>query len=149
MPCLELLMFKNLPNNWISTNIFHFPHFRAIDIQDLIGNVGGYIGLFLGYSFLQIPEFMILVYLRSKRWFAKIREGRDRNQIRNSNITVHENILSLEGRWENESNEDYVGNDCIGDKNVHPKELIARIEQLEHSTQCLFRSLEKNRKNSA
>ena len=86
---------------------------------------------------------MILVYLRATRWFAKIREGRDRNQIRNSNITVHENTSSLQGRSENESNEDCVGNDRIGDKNVHPKELIARIEQLEHSTQCLFRSLEK------
>ena len=92
---------------------------------------------------------MILVYLRATRWFAKIREGRDRNQIRNSNIKIHENMFSLERRWENEPNEDYVGNDCIGDKNVHPKELIARIEQLEHSTQCLFRSLEKNRKNAA
>ena len=61
--------------------------------------------MFLGYSFLQIPEFMILVYLRAKRWFETIREGRDRNQIRNSNITVHENMFSLEGRWENESNE--------------------------------------------
>ena len=148
MPCLELLIFKNLPNNLICTNIFHFPRFRAIDIQDLIGNVGGYIGLFLGYSFLQIPEFMILVYLRAKRWFAKIREGRDQNQIRTSNITVHENMFSLQGRCENESNEDCVGNDRIGDKNVHPKELIARIEQLEHSTQCLFRSFDQNRKNA-
>ena len=91
---------------------------------------------------------MILVYLRAKRWFAKIREGRDRNQIRNSNIKIHENMFSLEGRWENESSEDCVGNDRIGDISVHPKELIARIEQLEHSIQCLFRSLDKNRKSS-
>ena len=91
---------------------------------------------------------MILVYLRAKIWFAKIREGRHPNHIRTSNIRVHENTSSFQGRWENESNEDCVGNDRIGDKNVHPKELIARIEQLEHSTQCLFRSLEKNRRNS-
>ena len=145
---MEIPILKNfiIPNNWICSNISHFPHFRAIDIQDLIGNVGGYIGLFLGYSFLQIPEFLILVYLRAKRCCAKIRERRDQNQTRTLNIRVHENNSSLQGRWENESNEDCAGNDRIGDKNVHPKELIARVEQLEHSTQYIFRSLEKNRK---
>ena len=29
--------------------------FRAIDMQGLIGLIGGYVGLVLGYSFLQIP----------------------------------------------------------------------------------------------
>ena len=29
---------------------------RAIDIQSLVGNIGGYIGLCLGYCFLQIPD---------------------------------------------------------------------------------------------
>ena len=90
---------------------------------------------------------MILVYLRAKRWCAKIRETRDQNQTIISKMRVHENTSSLQGRSENESNEDCVGNDRIGDTNVHYKELIARIEQLEHSTQCLFRSLEKNRKD--
>ena len=31
---------------------------RAIDINSLIGNIGGYIGLCLGYSLLQIPLFI-------------------------------------------------------------------------------------------
>ena len=31
---------------------------RAIDLQELIGNIGGYIGLLLGYSILQIPDFL-------------------------------------------------------------------------------------------
>ena len=29
--------------------------YRSIDSHTLIGNIGGYIGLFLGYNFLQIP----------------------------------------------------------------------------------------------
>ena len=29
---------------------------RAIDVNGLIGNIGGYIGLCLGYSILQIPN---------------------------------------------------------------------------------------------
>ena len=32
--------------------------FRAIDINSLVGNIGGYIGLCLGYSILQIPIFI-------------------------------------------------------------------------------------------
>ena len=41
---------------------------RAIDINSLIGNIGGYIGLCLGYSLLQIPLFIkkILTKLLSR-----------------------------------------------------------------------------------
>ena len=35
--------------------LIDFLHHRAIDIQALIGTVGGYIGLFLGYSLMQAP----------------------------------------------------------------------------------------------
>ena len=31
-------------------------HIRAFDIQSLVGNIGGYIGLFLGFAFWQAPE---------------------------------------------------------------------------------------------
>ena len=34
---------------------------RAYDVQSLIGNAGGYIGLFLGYALLQLPEFIVMV----------------------------------------------------------------------------------------
>ena len=46
-----------------------FLHFRAIDFQALIGNIGGYIGLLLGYSLLQIPEFITWVMFKFKRYF--------------------------------------------------------------------------------
>ena len=35
---------------------------RAFDIQTLIGNVGGYIGLFLGHTLLQIPGFVYYLW---------------------------------------------------------------------------------------
>ena len=46
-------------------------HFRAIDIQALIGTIGGYIGLFLGYSVLQIPSMLALLICRTNKWFSE------------------------------------------------------------------------------
>ena len=124
-------------------------HFRAIDIQGLIGNVGGYIGLFLGYSFLQIPDFILLTVLNAKRWFVRIREGKDQNQTGTIQVTVQESISASQDRSKRRSNGDWAGNECFADINVHHKTLITRIEQLEKSTkstQQLLRSLERNRK---
>ena len=127
-----------------------FLCFRAIDIQGLIGNVGGYIGLFLGYSFLQIPDFIIFIGLRAKRWLERIREGGDRNQTKTSKILVHESMSASQSRSKSESNEDWKGNRIYVDNNAHT-ELIARIEQLEKSakfTQRTLRSLARTRKGS-
>ena len=115
-----------------------FLCFRAIDIQGLIGNVGGYIGLFLGYSFLQIPDFIILIVLRAKSWVEQIQEGRDPNQTRALKVMVHENLSASQGGSKRESNEDWEANRLYIDINAQ-KELIARIEQLEKSaksTRC-------------
>ena len=40
---------------------------RAIDMNGLIGNIGGYIGLCLGYSILQLPEFVSMMTVVFKR----------------------------------------------------------------------------------
>ena len=61
---------------------FYFPRasfknivlVRAFDIQTLIGNAGGYIGLFLGHTLLQIPGFIYYLWknlrflFKSKKW---------------------------------------------------------------------------------
>ena len=36
-------------------------HYRDINLQSLVGNSGGYIGLLLGYTLLQMPDFVMLV----------------------------------------------------------------------------------------
>ena len=41
-------------------------HIRAFDIQSLVGNIGGYIGLFLGFAFWQAPEAALIVINKSK-----------------------------------------------------------------------------------
>ena len=42
---------------------------RAFDIQTLIGNAGGYIGLFLGHTLLQLPGFIYFLWKKLKRLF--------------------------------------------------------------------------------
>ena len=36
---------------------------RAYSIQDLVGDIGGYLGLFLGFALLQIPELLLKIYV--------------------------------------------------------------------------------------
>ena len=45
---------------------------RALDEQSLFGNIGGYVGACLGYSFLQIPGFIHLMYAKYQGCFKKI-----------------------------------------------------------------------------
>ena len=43
--------------------------FRSIDSHTLIGNIGGYIGLCLGYNFLQVPALIAIVSKAIKGYF--------------------------------------------------------------------------------
>ena len=49
----------------------HGFNFRSIDLQEVIGSIGGYIGALLGYSILQIPE-MITVIMNKIKLVVKI-----------------------------------------------------------------------------
>ena len=76
--------------------IVHFPnlkyrqiaHVQEYDVESLVGNIGGYIGLFLGYSLINFPRFIIslLDIIRKKLVpiIKKKRTGKDHQQ--NSSI---------------------------------------------------------------
>ena len=61
------------PGNYFSAR-FYFPRpyfkeirlVRSFDVETMIGNGGGYIGLCLGYSFLQLPTFLHDVWKKFK-----------------------------------------------------------------------------------
>ena len=61
------------PGNYFSAR-FYFPRpyfkeirlVRSFDVETMIGNGGGYIGLCLGYSFLQLPTFLYDVWKKFK-----------------------------------------------------------------------------------
>ena len=45
---------------------------QAIDINTLIGYIGGYIGLILGYSILQIPEYFANLIWKMKTYYSHV-----------------------------------------------------------------------------
>ena len=63
-------------------------NFRAIGIEQLIGSVGGYIGLCMGYSIVQIPEIIINVAIYLKKYVL----------ITRLNKTGMKNKVSLPGK---------------------------------------------------
>ena len=42
------------------SSFMEIKHVRAFDIESLIGNAGGYLGLFTGYAILQLPSLIFL-----------------------------------------------------------------------------------------
>ena len=41
---------------------------RAYNLETLVGNGGGYVGLFLGCSFIQLPCLIYLMYNKIKKY---------------------------------------------------------------------------------
>ena len=63
----------------------------AFDLQALVGNVGGYIGLSLGYSILQVPEVILCVVGKKRKYLMK----RSTITPHTLDITVQERGLSV------------------------------------------------------
>ena len=53
---------------YLENNFKEIKKVKAFGLESLVGNVGGYVSLFLGFSVEQLPTFFILLYrkLRSK-----------------------------------------------------------------------------------
>ena len=94
-----------------------FPHFRAIDIQALIGNVGGYIGLVLGYSLLQIPGLIISIVTQCKGWLSHIRAQGGQTKTKDSTVTMNGKFLESKIKSEKEGTEDWDRNGAFADTN--------------------------------
>ena len=63
--------------------MYQISFHRAITPQTLIGNVGGYIGMCLGYSLLQFPNFVLLLTDKIKKWYTG-------SSYRSKTATIHE-----------------------------------------------------------
>ena len=54
--------------NFLSGHFKEIKQIRAYNVQSLIGNAGGYIGLFLGYTLKEMPSFLKMIYGFTMSW---------------------------------------------------------------------------------
>ena len=52
--------------------------YRAIGIEQLVGSIGGYVGLCLGFSIAQIPELIICMVVFTKKEYQKVSDKTNR-----------------------------------------------------------------------
>ena len=86
MPPIELLFRLKNESYFQITQTYNQPQFRetiqrrAYNLEALVGNIGGYAGLFLGYALVQLPDFFLSIYTYLRRRVC--------NQGRQNQITV-------------------------------------------------------------
>ena len=75
--------------------IFCFIHdinlYRSIDSHALIGNIGGYVGLCLGYNFLQVPALITIVLKMFKEYFKSQKDNRNSNSVSKLRVAIENN----------------------------------------------------------
>ena len=54
---------------WIQNAFYEsITFYRAIDVHSLMGYIGGYVGLLLGFSVLQIPEILLAAFDKARKF---------------------------------------------------------------------------------
>ena len=48
---------------------------KEVDLQTLIGYIGGYIGIFTGFALAQIPDYVLFAFVLTKRRFLSFKNG--------------------------------------------------------------------------
>ena len=58
----------------IQTSFLRIEQIRGYDFNSLIGNIGGYVGMFLGYALLNVPNAILSIFETSRELRLKTRE---------------------------------------------------------------------------
>ena len=102
--------------------------YRAIDGQALLGNIGGYIGLCLGYSILHIPDLILLIMRKLKKYYSELRPGRDSIGPMPLRIVVLENQLN--NRPDSKANNSELdNNDVIRSIQIELKKITEKMDK--------------------
>ena len=72
-----------------------FTQTKSIDWQALVGNVGGYVGLCLGYALLQIPSFIRGLFEKCKSAMETKRTVRQ-SRIVEKESTTQKSVIELQ-----------------------------------------------------
>ena len=104
----------------------YYYNCRAIDIQALVGNIGGYIGLLLGYSLLQIPDLISWTKFRFKFHFNA--SSAEENTINTKKLTFSTSSRKMRMK-SNGINQDIQNSSVLETRNK--QELYERMKSLE------------------
>ena len=121
--------------------LVHYPnlkyrqiaHVQEYDVESLFGNIGGYIGLFLGYSLINFPRFVISSFDVIRK---KLLPGVNRKR----RSTVYRKPLSMPSSTF-EIEEPYIMNRNAQHKNLKDMKsqmigMVRNIEKLEAQMKC-------------
>lgn len=142
--------------------LVHFPnrkfrqitHVQEYDIESMVGNIGGYIGLFLGYSFLHFPQFLMTLWKKHRKSVdteTKVVKNLSNVQITNdvgSKLLKHQITNELKGQSTNE------GAKCIScaklkDMNQQFLVITERMNKLESNVNHVQETLKSSKSVSS
>ena len=104
--------------------LIHYTFFyRSIDSNTLIGNIGGYIGICLGYNLLQAPALITTVLRLSKDYFKlqkffkrgnHVLDSRDTNESNSNGPDAKQNKPKNDRRKNMRQNRIKIGGKIVG-----------------------------------
>ena len=122
--------------------LVHYPnlkyrqiaHVQEYDVESLFGNIGGYIGLFLGYSLINFPRFVISSFDIIRK---KLLPGVNRKR----RSTVYRKPLSMPSSAFEIIDEPYITNRNVQHKTLKDMKnemigMVRNIEKLEAQMKC-------------
>ena len=87
----------------------------------------------LGYSLLQIPDFIIFIVTRTKRWPSQIQNLRSQSHTRVCNVRIKKTESTSKGISEKETNDVFNRNGAVVYTDAKYGEIMKRIIQIENS----------------
>lgn len=96
-------------NVWFSNSEYReISRVREFGAQSLIGNIGGYIGIFIGYALMNVPDLIASIFNRIRRFFRKrnkkYNNDEDQNSVEFNDMNIDEvvahKVKALERRME-------------------------------------------------
>ena len=141
-------MFVDDGKSWLDLAVAFIPktfkeikQLRSYTIQSLIGNAGGYIGLFVGYALMELPSFVLFIYNIIKKVYFGTPNGTRNNSENDGNVVSQMEVaintcLTNRRRDENMKTYNNTAVMCSND----------RILELQHQIDNMKLDIEKNKR---
>ena len=106
---------------------------RAINEQTLVGNIGGYLGLFLGYSILQIPNMIQMLRVEIKEKYRHLKSG---NHLKKDIETI------INVKEESNKPQNFEKEHCQSENTIAC--MIELIQKVDKRNEARFSKIEEN-----